>query len=158
MLKLSSVADLYIVLYDSIIANPDGPGHGRAGFYFGENGEHSLYEVGQAISRALKDTGLLKGENTEPTAFTKEELGIYFMVCYLNLRVCESTQIYSLFKGSESYGTNARCKSVRAKALGWKPVYTKSDFLGSLKHELEDGRWKGAAKKFADIIRIAHRL
>ncbi|KAF9469323.1 NAD-binding protein [Collybia nuda] len=137
--NIEDIADLYIILYDAIVANPDGPGHGRSGLYFGENGEHSLYEVGRAVSQALMATDCLKGESAEPTTFTKEEIALYFM-------------------GSESYGTNARCKSKRARAIGWRPVRGKADFLSSIKSELEDGRWKGAAKKFADTIRIAHRL
>jgi hypothetical protein len=67
-----SVADLYIVLYDSIISNP-ATGHGREGFYFGENGEHTLYDViGKAIGEALVAIG--KTDNLEPTTFTKEEI------------------------------------------------------------------------------------
>ena len=31
------VADLYIVLYDSIVTNPATTGHGREGFNFGVN-------------------------------------------------------------------------------------------------------------------------
>jgi hypothetical protein len=64
------VADLYIVLYDSIVSNP-ATGHGRAGFYFGENGEYTLYEVSTAISEALLALG--KGKTLEPTPFTEEE-------------------------------------------------------------------------------------
>lgn len=66
-----SVADLYIVLYDSIITNP-ATGHGREGIYFGVNGEHTLYDVGKAIGEALVAIG--KTDNPEPTTFTKEEL------------------------------------------------------------------------------------
>jgi hypothetical protein len=64
------VADLYIILYDSIVSNP-ATGHGRAGFYFGENGEHPMYEVSKAISEAMLALG--KGQTLEPTPFTEEE-------------------------------------------------------------------------------------
>lgn len=64
------VADLYIVLYDSVVSNP-ATGHGRAGFYFGENGEYTLYEVSKAISEAMLALG--KGKTLEPTPFTEEE-------------------------------------------------------------------------------------
>jgi hypothetical protein len=68
------------------VANPEGTGHGRSGLYFGENGEHNLYEVAQAISKALVDTGHAKGVSTEPTTFSKEDLEVYFAVCcYLSL-------------------------------------------------------------------------
>jgi hypothetical protein len=67
------------------VANPEGTGHGRSGLYFGENGEHSLYEVAQAISQALVDTGRVKGGSSEPTTFSKEEIKVYFAVrCYPN--------------------------------------------------------------------------
>ena len=69
------VADLYIVLYDSIVTNPGTTGHGREGFYFGVNGEHTLYDVGKAIGEALVAIG--KIDNPEPTTLTKEELDKY---------------------------------------------------------------------------------
>lgn len=72
-----SVADLYIVLYDSIVANP-ATGHGREGIYFGVSGEHTLYEIGRAIGEALVAIG--KTDNPEPTTFTKEEIDKYFQV------------------------------------------------------------------------------
>jgi hypothetical protein len=72
-----SVADLYIVLYDSIIANP-ATGHGREGIYFGVNGEHTLYDVGKAIGEALVAIG--KVDDPDPTAFTNEEIFNYFGV------------------------------------------------------------------------------
>lgn len=73
-----SVADLYAILYDSIVANP-ATGHGREGMYFGVNGEHSLYAVGEAIGEALVAIG--KADNPEPTSFTQEEIQKYFQVC-----------------------------------------------------------------------------
>jgi len=72
-----SVADLYIVLYDSIVANP-ATGHGREGFYFGVNGEHTLYDVGKAIGEALVAIG--KADDPEPTTFTEEDIAKYFRV------------------------------------------------------------------------------
>jgi hypothetical protein len=71
------VADLYIVLYDSIITN-SATGHGREGSYFAENGEHNLYDVGKAIGEALFEIG--KTDNPEPTTFTQEDLDKYFQV------------------------------------------------------------------------------
>jgi hypothetical protein len=65
------VADLFIVLYDSIASNP-ATWHGRAGFYFGENGEYTLYEGAKAVSEAMLALG--KGSTLEPTPFTEEEL------------------------------------------------------------------------------------
>ncbi len=70
------MADLYKVLFDSIVANPDKVGHGREGYYFGESGEHTWYDISKAISRVLVELGL--GKSEEPTAFTPEELVQYF--------------------------------------------------------------------------------
>ena len=71
------VADLYIILYNSIVSNP-ATGHGREGIYFGENGEHTFYDMGKAIGEALMTAG--KVDNPEPTTFTKEEIDKYFGV------------------------------------------------------------------------------
>jgi hypothetical protein len=71
------VADLYVVLYDSIVTNPS-TGHGREGIYFGINGQHTLYDVGKAIGEALVATG--KADDPEPTTFSKEEIDKYFQV------------------------------------------------------------------------------
>jgi hypothetical protein len=74
---LIKVADLYVVLYNSIVSNPATP-HGREGIYFGENGEHNFYDIGKAIGEALTAIGKL--DNPEPTMFTKEEIVKYFGV------------------------------------------------------------------------------
>ena len=71
------VADLYVVLYNSIVSNP-ATGHGREGIYFGENGEHTGYDVCKALGEALKAIG--KVDNAEPTTLTKEEIDKYFHV------------------------------------------------------------------------------
>lgn len=74
----NTVADLYIDLYNAILANPDKVGHGREGIYFGENGELRFYDISKAVAQALVDAG--KGKSPEPTPFTKEELHKYFGV------------------------------------------------------------------------------
>ena len=73
-----AVADLYLVLFDAIRKDPSVPGHGREGFYFGENGEHNMYEVGKAIGDALVALG--KSATPDPTPFTEEELEKYIKV------------------------------------------------------------------------------
>jgi len=112
---IDDVADLYIVLYDAIKNNPSAVGHGREGFYFGENGEHKLYDVSQAIAVALVEQG--RGKSAEPTTFTKEEINKYF-------------------DGSNYLGSNSRCRANRSRAIGWKPKYTTADFLASIKPEV----------------------
>ena len=71
----SAVSDLYMVIFDAAVkGNP--AGHGREGFYFGENGEHSWLSISQEISRVLAAKGLAK--NDQPTTFSTEELIAYF--------------------------------------------------------------------------------
>lgn len=89
------VADLYLVLFDAIRKDPT-TGHGREGFYFGENGEHSLYEVGKAIGEALVALG--KSDNPEPTTFSKEEIDKYFRVSisgYCALSTWSDVRVFS---------------------------------------------------------------
>ena len=71
-----TVADLYIVLFDAIVTNPGAVGHGREGYYFGENGEHSWYSISQAIGEALVELGI--SSNPKPTIFTDAEVIEYF--------------------------------------------------------------------------------
>lgn len=61
--------------------NPDAVAHGREGFYFGINGECTLYEIGRAIAEKLVSIG--KATNPEPSTFTDEEINLYFGVCSL---------------------------------------------------------------------------
>jgi hypothetical protein len=72
-----TVADLYAILYDSIVSNP-ATGHGREGIYFGANGEHTLYDFAKALGGSLTMIG--KTDNPEPTTFTEEEIVKYFNV------------------------------------------------------------------------------
>ncbi|KAG7089743.1 hypothetical protein E1B28_011397 [Marasmius oreades] len=111
---IHELADLYSILYDSISSNPT-TGHGREGFYFGENGEHSLYEAAKGIGEALVKLG--KAETSEPNSFTEEEVTKYFR--------------------SGMMGSNARCRANRSKAIGWKPNKGTADMLASLKPEAE---------------------
>lgn len=117
LLTHPTVADLYILLFDHIISHKSThpPAHGRLGFYFGENGEHSMYDVAKTVAQMLYDAG--KGKSPQPTTFTKEEMEKYF-------------------PGGTSLGTNSRCKSDRARALGWKPKKGTSDMLASIMGEL----------------------
>ncbi|KAF9557928.1 NAD-binding protein [Agrocybe pediades] len=114
--NIDEVADLYVVLFNAIRANPDGIAHGREGYFFGESGEHTMYEVAKAIGEALVALG--KSDNPEPSTFTKEEVEKYL-------------------GGSDYLGTNSRCSGNRPRALGWKPVKTKDDFLASIRAEVE---------------------
>jgi len=110
------IADLYLVLFEAVRTNRDKVGHGREGFYFGENGEHTLYDISKAIAQALVD--LEKGKSPEPTTFTKAEIDKYF-------------------GGSSYLGSNSRCRSNRSRSIGWKPTHTTTDMLKSIKPEIE---------------------
>ncbi|RPD82721.1 NAD-P-binding protein [Lentinus tigrinus ALCF2SS1-7] len=116
---IDDIADLYIVLFDAIVANPEAVGHGWEGVFYGENGEHSWYQISKAIGEAFVALGI--SNDDEPTSFTLEDFEKYF--------------------GGERWGwysgTNSRCRANRARALGWKPKYTAEDMLKSIRPEVE---------------------
>lgn len=112
--EIGEIADLYIVLYDSIVSN-SATAHGREGFYFGENGEYTLYEAAKAISEVL--LAYEKVKTLEPTALTEEEYKKSPLLIY--------------------FGTNARCRADRSRSIGWKPVKTTKDMLASIKPEVD---------------------
>ncbi|EGN98930.1 hypothetical protein SERLA73DRAFT_181658 [Serpula lacrymans var. lacrymans S7.3] len=112
-IHIDDTASLYIVLYDAILANK--AGHGREGLYFGENGEHLMFDVNKAVAEVLHELG--KSRSPEPIVLTEEELKVNPMA------------IYS--------GSNSRCRASRARALGWKPKYTTKDLFASIKPEVE---------------------
>ncbi|KAI0649448.1 NAD-P-binding protein [Trametes meyenii] len=116
---IHDVADLYIVLFDAIVSKPEQTGHGWEGLYFGENGEHSWYQISRAIGDALVALGI--AQDPEPTTFTVPELIKYF--------TSEAWGYYS--------GTNSRARADRGRALGWKPRYTTEDMLKSIRPEVE---------------------
>jgi hypothetical protein len=70
------VADLFLILFDTVRKNPEKAGHGREGFYFGENGEHELHQISEAIGDALVKAG--KASDPTVTTFTDEEAQKYF--------------------------------------------------------------------------------
>ncbi|KAJ7452847.1 NAD(P)-binding protein, partial [Mycena latifolia] len=113
--EINEVADLYVKLYDAIVAD-EATGHGRNGYYFAANEEHSLYDLTQAIGAALVALG--KSTSPEPTTFTQAELDKYF-------------------QGSAFIGSNSRCRATRSFSIGWKPVKSTSDMLASFQPELE---------------------
>ncbi|KAJ7635018.1 NAD-binding protein [Roridomyces roridus] len=121
--EIHELTDLYVVLYDSIVSNPSGTGHGVDGYYFGASGEHSLYDVGKAIGEALVALG--KSDNPEPTTFSQADLDKYF-------------------GGSAYLGSNSRCVAKHSLSIGWKPTKGTKDLLASVKPEVEAWIAKGA--------------
>ncbi|KII89888.1 hypothetical protein PLICRDRAFT_40070 [Plicaturopsis crispa FD-325 SS-3] len=112
---IDEVADIYILILDAVLSGSNAAGHGQEGYYFGENGEHKMYDVSVAIAKALFELG--KGESPEPTTFTEEDYIKHFAI--LNL------------------SRNSRSRATRSKALGWKPTKTTDDLLASIKPEVE---------------------
>ncbi|KAI9570710.1 hypothetical protein HD554DRAFT_2187866 [Boletus coccyginus] len=110
---VDDVADLYIVLYDTILEGKTG--HGREGFYFGENGHYSFKDVSAKIGEVLYDLGVSK--TPEPNTFTEED--------------------HKQFPPLSLLGTTCRCNASRARALGWRPKHTTEDLLKSIKGEVE---------------------
>jgi hypothetical protein len=76
------VTDLYILLFTTLISPPEGkeaPGHGREGYYFAENGEHTLSDIYNTLAKLLFEAG--KAGSPEPTLLNEEELGVSPLVC-----------------------------------------------------------------------------
>ncbi|KAF8896249.1 hypothetical protein BD779DRAFT_1494828 [Infundibulicybe gibba] len=94
----------------------DALAHGREGFYFAENGEHTMYDIAKTIAQVLCDMG--RGESPEPTTFTEKEIKRYF-------------------PNGTSLGTNSRCRADRSRGVGWKPVKGTIDMLSSIRDEVE---------------------
>ena len=122
------VADLYVVLYDSIVSNP-ATGHGREGIYFGENGEHTYYDIAKAVGEGLKTIG--KIDNPEPTAFTEEEIVKYLGVSSLSESRLDTSNVE--IQSFNFVGANSRARANRSRSIGWKPVKTTKDFLDSIR-------------------------
>ena len=74
---LRIVSDLYLLIFNAAVTKSE-IGYGINGYYFGENGEHSLYVVGKAIAETLVKLGI--GSSPEPTTFTKQEIDKYLGV------------------------------------------------------------------------------
>ena len=105
-----------MVVFNSIRSDPDKIGHGREGFYFGENGEHTFYDVVKIIAESLVALG--KITNPEPLSFTDEEIQRYF-------------------QGSTIMGSTSRVRANRSKAIGWRPTRTTKDMLASILPQTE---------------------
>jgi nucleoside-diphosphate-sugar epimerase len=73
---INDIANLFLVLFNNILWEPERAGHGWEGFYFGENGSYKYGDLGEKIGEALVKTG--KATEATPTPFTKEEVDKYF--------------------------------------------------------------------------------
>ncbi|KAJ7610622.1 hypothetical protein DFH06DRAFT_1065094 [Mycena polygramma] len=106
--EVYDLADLFIMVFNAAVGDAT-LGHGRLGLYFAENGFHELCEVYEIVARIQFEYG--KGQSAIPTPFDEEEMKKYF------------GGIGSLI------GSNAKCSASRARALGWRPVNNRADFL-----------------------------
>ncbi|KAH9929452.1 uncharacterized protein B0H18DRAFT_1117482 [Fomitopsis serialis] len=130
-----SAGDMYTVLFDAITTNPQSAGHGWEGYYFGENGEVTWYEIGKAIGQALVHLGLADSAEPSPSP-TKSWPST-------GARGASSAGPAGSFSG-----TTCRCRADRIRALGWKPKYSSADLLAVIKLETEL-HWKLAQEKGA---------
>ncbi|KAI0806131.1 NAD-P-binding protein [Irpex lacteus] len=117
--NVNEQAEFYVQLFDAITTTPSQVGHGHNGYYFGENGEYTWYDLARAIGKALVKRGISTSE--EPTTFAKEELPKYFWTEEI----------------SGIWGSNARVRSPHARSLGWAPRLTTKDFLANVDKEVE---------------------
>ncbi|KAF4596514.1 hypothetical protein EYR38_007901 [Pleurotus pulmonarius] len=115
--NIEEQADFFIILLNAALNKSETLGHGTDGYYFGESGEHSLYDVGKAVAEVLVDLGI--GQSREPTTFTKDEIDKYF-------------------GGSDYLGSNSRCRADHARSLGWNPKKSTADMLASIRAEVEE--------------------
>ena len=113
-------ADLYYRLFDAALNDQQGLSHGREGYFFAENGEHSMYDLCKAFGEALVALG--RAEDAEPTVFTPEERVEYFGMDFIAFL---------------HFG-NVRCRADRArKELGWTPMHPTEDLFASVRAEVE---------------------
>lgn len=122
-----TVTDLYILLVDLLIPHDVGPehispnindpafAHGVSGYYFAENGEHTLYSISETIGSILVD--MKKTSDPRPRPLSEAEAKKYFP------------------DGGTMTGANARCKGDRSRAIGWKPKKGTKDMLASIRQE-----------------------
>ena len=129
------MADLYIILFDAILKNPEEVGHGREGFYFGENGEHTLLNVSAEIGKTLVALG--KAKTDEVTSFSDAEMDKY----YGGVRPRAPFRPASADRRGSGQldwiGPNSRCRAERSRKLGWKPTKGTEEMLKSIRPETE---------------------
>ncbi|KAI0091093.1 NAD-P-binding protein [Irpex rosettiformis] len=118
-INIEEQTDFFIILFDAILASPDKVGHGRDGYYFGENGDYLWYDLSKWIGKALVKRGLSQSE--EPTTFNTEELIKYFGAEWVG----------------NYWGSNSRARSGHSRSLGWQPKLTAQDFFDSVDAEVE---------------------
>lgn len=80
---------------------------GIEGYYFTENGEHIWGEIAKIIASTAKDQGFLPSD--EVVTMSGDDANQQLMA-------------YTAFNAAFMWGTNSRCRAIRArKLLGWSP-------------------------------------
>ncbi|KAJ7596376.1 hypothetical protein C8J56DRAFT_1011215 [Mycena floridula] len=120
--EISEVANLVVLLFTSAIERPSETAHGREGFYFGENGASSFYDMHKGVQQVLIKTGRAKTGLHVPTTLSQDEISKYMPFPPFFLRIMSG---------------NAVCKSSKSRSLGWNPVKSQKDFMESLHEDLE---------------------
>jgi nucleoside-diphosphate-sugar epimerase len=73
---IDDTASLYVALLDALVANPERPGHGWEGFYFGEAGSLRAGDLTATIAKVLAQQG--KVQKAEVIPWTEEDIAKYF--------------------------------------------------------------------------------
>ncbi|KAF9562656.1 NAD(P)-binding protein [Agrocybe pediades] len=110
---VDETADLFVLVFNSVLKDPESIGHGVDGYYFAESTTYSAIEVARIIQDTFVELGF--GDKKEARPFTLEEL--------------EATlgPMWPLF------ATNSKGKGDRSRALGWNPKASKEDFVAYVK-------------------------
>jgi hypothetical protein len=111
--------------------------HGKEGYYFGESGHHTLYDIAKRIGEVMHDLGVSKSSNVEPETFTKEEIDKYLEVSAGSVFHFRLEPDSICLQGSDYLGTNSRCTATRSRAVGWQPTHSTKDMLDSIRLEVE---------------------
>ncbi|KAL9098814.1 MAG: hypothetical protein Q9163_005592 [Psora crenata] len=96
------MSKLYLLLLEAALAGGGKATWGREGYYFAENGEHVWGQVSKAVASAAHKQGFIASD--EVVTVSPQEAD-------------ELTPF-----GSLVWGTNSRCRAIRARTLlGWSP-------------------------------------
>ncbi|RFU24286.1 hypothetical protein B7463_g12052, partial [Scytalidium lignicola] len=119
---IKDLVQLYEIILEKLLAQHHLPS-GEEGIYFSENGEHTWAEVAEGIAKAGFELGVLT---------TKEVRSVTLM---------EATKL--LGWGNEQwtesgFASIARTLSERSHSLGWKPLWSKDDFISHYYAEWEE--------------------
>jgi nucleoside-diphosphate-sugar epimerase len=118
---IEDVARLYELVLHKVISGESIP-EGKRGFYFSATDEHSWWEFAEIISRAGYREGVSRQE--EPKELSLQE----------GAKRLTGGDIQFAELG---FASNARCKAVLSRELGWKPIKTKEDFKRYLPEEVK---------------------